>query len=69
MATEEFQHLNPYAFKYSFLVPEAAVSGRVNLLLTQHKSTHVIMAAKMKLYTNVVNIHLSSRNIMVLQMC
>jgi len=47
LATEVFQHLNLYAVdKYSFLVPEAAGLGSVNLLLTQHKSTHVIMAAK-----------------------
>ena len=62
LATEQFLHLNLYAVhKYSFLVPEAAGSGSVYLLLTQHKSTYVIMAAKKKLYANMINIHLSSR--------
>jgi hypothetical protein len=47
LATEEFKHLNLYAIdKYSFLVLEAAGSGSVELLLTQHKSTDFIMAAK-----------------------
>ena len=56
LATEDFIHLNLYAIdKYSFLVLEAAGSGCVEPLLTQHKSTGVIMAVKnYRIFSNLI---------------